>query len=203
MGYAGKQVEQSEVEVRPDNAPQQRTRMEQRPARSSEKPGITASRTIADNPAMTRFTSGPATAIRMSRFQAVDRIGNGMRFVEDGDSADWQQDDALRRNARTASHQSVTEFVQDHAAEDDAHQSRARAGRRWHPAQRLRCSTRKPAETGRSDECEFRFRKDVRPGWTNCASTCLPSILSALDTDSRCRVAKGKAEGLGRRGYLQ
>ncbi len=42
----------------------------------SEIPGIAASKMSADNPAMKRFTSGPATAMRMSRFQAL--IGSGM-----------------------------------------------------------------------------------------------------------------------------
>ena len=41
----------------------------------SAKPGMTASKTIAENPAMTRFTRGPATAIRMSRFQASIESG--------------------------------------------------------------------------------------------------------------------------------
>ena len=35
----------------------------------SEKPGIAVIKTNADKPAIKRFTSGPATAIRMSRFQ--------------------------------------------------------------------------------------------------------------------------------------
>ena len=52
----------------------------------------------------------------------VDRIGNGVRFVEDGDSADRQQNDALRRNARAARHQRVTQFVQHHAAENNPDQ---------------------------------------------------------------------------------
>src|SRR5208282_15931 len=37
----------------------------------------------------------------------VDRVRNGVRFVKDGDSADGEQDDALRRNARPARYQSV------------------------------------------------------------------------------------------------
>ena len=64
----------------------------------------------------------------------VDRVGNGVRFVKDGDAADRQQDDALRWNARAAGHQSVTQFVQHHAAENDADQAQDRAERQSHPA---------------------------------------------------------------------
>ena len=42
----------------------------------SEKPGIAANKTSADKPAMKRLTSGPATAMRMSRFHAL--TGSGM-----------------------------------------------------------------------------------------------------------------------------
>jgi hypothetical protein len=48
-----------------------------------------------------------------------------VRFIEDGDSADGEQDDTLRRNARPARHQRMTQFVQDYAAENDADQSEA------------------------------------------------------------------------------
>jgi hypothetical protein len=47
-----------------------------------------------------------------------------VRLVENGDSADRQQDDALRRNARPASHQRMTQFVQHDAAENDTDQSK-------------------------------------------------------------------------------
>ena len=46
--------------------------------------------------------------MRMSRFHAVNRIRNRVGFVEDRDPADRQQNDAFRRNARSARHQRVT-----------------------------------------------------------------------------------------------
>ena len=53
-----------------------------------------------------------------------------MSFVKNGDATDRQQHDALRGNTRSARHQSVTQFVQRHAAENDAHQAKyAQAGR--------------------------------------------------------------------------
>ena len=45
----------------------------------SENPGMTAMSMKADKPAMKRFTSGPATAMRMSRFQPL--TGSGMTFA--------------------------------------------------------------------------------------------------------------------------
>ena len=42
----------------------------------SDKPGMAASKTTADKPAMKRFTRGPAAAMRMSRFQSL--TGSGM-----------------------------------------------------------------------------------------------------------------------------
>ena len=76
-----------------------------------------------------------------------------------------------------------------------------RAERRSHPAWRLRCSTRRPAETERSDECEFRFRRDVRPGWTNCASTCLPVFYLVRHRLAR-EMRKENRKGCGRKGHL-
>src|SRR5271155_5159465 len=46
-----------------------------------------------------------------------------MRLVENRDSANRQQYDALRRNARAPSHQGVPQFMQHNAAKHNADQS--------------------------------------------------------------------------------
>src|SRR5277367_3115105 len=47
-----------------------------------------------------------------------------MRFIENGDPADRQQNDALRRNTGAPRHQCVTQLMEHYAPENDANQSK-------------------------------------------------------------------------------
>ena len=100
------QIEQSEVEVRPDDAPQQGAGVEKRSGGErkvwyrceQDEGGQTGDQEI-DHLSGDR---DPYVAL-----PGIDRVGNGVRFVEDGDAADGEQDDALRRKTRAASRQPV------------------------------------------------------------------------------------------------
>src|SRR5208282_5643436 len=121
-GIRRQQIEQSKIKISPDDAPQQCTRVEewaggQRNARHSgeqNERGQTGNEKIYQR---------PGNRDADVTLPGVDRIWNGVRFVEDGDSADRQQNDGLRRNARTARYQSVTQLVQDHTAEKNTDQA--------------------------------------------------------------------------------
>src|ERR1700683_1010937 len=60
----------------------------------------------------------------------VNRIGDGVGFVGNGDAADGKQDDALR-SARSARHERVTQFVQNDAAENNSDQAEPTQSGAW------------------------------------------------------------------------
>src|SRR5208282_31493 len=121
-GIRWQQVEQAEVKICPDNAPQQAARVEERlggkrkawNGRQQDKCGQTGDEKIHQR-------SGNRDSD--ITFPGVDRIRDGLCLVDYGDPADRQQDDALRRNARTAGYQSMPQFMQDHTAEKNTDQA--------------------------------------------------------------------------------
>ena len=126
-GIGGKQIESREIKIDPQQAAGQIAGAHEGPGPEVEMGSDSHDNDQPEIKASSRLASGPARAMRMSRFQA-ERVWASaavLAVVQLGDPADGQQDDGLCPNARAPGHQGMTELMGQDASEDDAYQGQA------------------------------------------------------------------------------